>query len=226
MNAINDWYVLQSKENPDLFRVIFDFNKRPQHWIHPRSLEGLTHAPVIRFLVESAHGGRHLATWMCKELRLDQAGDCWDFKEPRRRLALLGAGTLEKLACFAGAALAWPRIAAVIAKAEIQQLKQALGEEAHRFALRRARLIIPQAETLQLEDGKRLDEQAIAAGWGMVLDALVDEDPAISQRIQLKLPDSAPVMSAKDKEVQNKAWKRLRKIAADVLTEGEMKCFA
>jgi len=226
MNSSNDWYVLQSKENPDLFRVIFDFNQRPQHWVHPQTLQGLPHSSVVRYLIESTHGGRFLAAWLAKECRLDQAGCCWDFKEPRRRLALLGADSLERLACFSGAALVWPRIAAVIAKTEIQQLKQALGEEAHRFALRRAQLIVPQETALALEEGQMLHEQALGAGWNLLLDAMADDDLAVSQRIRLKLPPSAPALPTTNGERQALAWKRLRKIAPDVLTEGELKCFA
>jgi hypothetical protein len=226
MNPAFEWYARQSRDNPDLFRAVFDFNKRPHYWVHEEVMNRLTQAPVIKVLATSAHGGRHLSHWLSRELGLDQAGLCWDFKEPRRRLALLGTETLTRLACFCGAALGWQAIAAVIGRAEIQQIKQTLGDEAHRFALRRARLVVPQAEALAESDGVSLARRALHRGWQLLLRAMADEDPAVSRRVRLKLPADVPELPAADAEVRAQAWRQLRKIAPDALTEEELKCFA
>lgn len=227
---MSTWYAQQAKQNPDLFRVIFDFNRRPQHWVHPEVLSTLPHANIVQALSTTNRGSSHVATWLTRELKLDAAEVCWDFEEPRRRLALLNAGTLRKLACYAGAASCWPRIATTISRDELREIKTAIGEEAHVFALRRGRMIMPEQEALAPSKDQSLADQVLDQGWRMVAAAALDEHPAVQQRFTLKLPpavaQSLANQSAAALDVRTKAWQRLRKISPEVLTEGETKCFA
>lgn len=228
MNTRGGWYAAQSKANPDLFRVIFDFNRRPQHWVHSSVIEGLPHAPVVQALATCVHGAGHLSAWLLQELSLLEHEPCWDFEDPRRRLALLSPATLARLARHCGAALAWPRIASVIGRAEIQELKAALGEDAHAFALRRGRMIVPENEAVLPEAGDSLTAHALHSGWRLILTAIDDESAAVRRRMELKLPPDLPAMNLGTValELRDRAWQRIRRISPQVLTEGELKCFA
>ncbi len=228
MNTRGGWYAAQSKANPDLFRVIFDFNRRPQHWLHPSVMELLPHAPVIQALAGSTHGAGHVSAWLMQELDLLEDEPCWDFEEPRRRLNLLTPATLGRLARHCGATLAWPRIAAVIGRAEIQELKAALGEEAHAFALRRGRMIIPENEAVLPQPGASLAAHVLENGWRLILTAVSEDLGALRRRFKLKLPPDllSANLGVVAPETRDRAWQRVRKICPQVLTEGEMQCFA
>lgn len=230
MSARGGWYAMQAKANPDLFRVIYDFNRRPQHWVHPSIIETLPHASVVKALATTNHGAPHVATWLLRELKLDQDEACWDFEQPRCRIALLGSGTLYRLACYAGAASCWPGVAATIGREQLREVKGALGGEAHVFALRRGRMVVPENDTVPATGTTSLAAHALEAGWQMVATAAHDARPAVERRFALKLPaDVAQAIAGKvptAPDACEKAWQRLRKITPEVLTEGELKCFS
>src|SRR4051794_25069242 len=57
------WYAAQAKANPDLFRVVYDFNRRPQSWVHASVLDALPHAAVVKALAATTnYGAGHVAT--------------------------------------------------------------------------------------------------------------------------------------------------------------------
>src|SRR4051794_35939795 len=116
MSVRGGWYAEQAKVNPDLFRVIYDFNRRPQHWIHPSVVESLPHAPVLHALASTNHGASHVSAWLMRELGLDRDEASWMFEEPRSRLVLLSSSTLRRLASYAGAACCWPRVSTTIGR--------------------------------------------------------------------------------------------------------------
>jgi len=228
MKPHSGWYVQQAKANPDLFRVVYDFNCRPQFWLHSAVTEELPHAVVVRALAGAAHGGSHLAAWLSKTLGLGAQEAVWDFQEPRRRLALLSPESLLKLARFAGAALCWPRLSSVIGRTEIQEIKAAIGEDAYSFALRRARLLVAQKDALVPQSGEPLMPQVIEAGWSLVATAASDDADSVQQRLMLKLPPSVAKKTVRpvDPDLRARAWSLIRKISPAVFTEGESKCFA
>ena len=224
--ASYSWYPAQAKANPDLFRAIFDFNCSPQFWLHERVHSSLPHQPVIQALSDSRYGARHLSRWLIQELHL--VAQHWHFEEIRLRLYLLSVGTLYRLARYCAAALTWPRIAAVIGRVEIHELKAMLGEDAHAFAMRRARFIVPQQETVSPVAGQSLGAFALSQGWGMLLRAAMHDSEALSRRLALKLPTDALDLlpDTVSDEQRHLDWTRVQKISKEVLTEGELKCFA
>ena len=227
---MSTWYAKQAKLNPDLFRVIFDFNMRPQYWVHPQVINSLPHCTVVQALANTTRGSAHLSAWLSRELRLGNGEACWDFEEPRRRLALLGCATLNKFASYAGAAACWPRIAATIGREDLKEIKAALGDEAHVFALRRGRMIVPEKETSPPAGAVPLGEHALDVGWRMLATAVIDDKADVRKRFVLKMPPTvARALAGADPapaEARDKAWQRLRKISPEVLTEGESQCFA
>lgn len=228
MSTPGGWYAQQAKSNPDLFRVVFDFNCRPQFWVHSEVIERLPECAVIQALANATHGTTHLASWLTRTLQLDMHEPIWDFEDPRRRLNLLSSETLTRLASFAGAALCWPRIASIIGKAEIQALKNTLGEEAHAFALRGARFIVPEKDAILPEGDTPIHQHVKDLGWNLITSAACDDADPVQQRFVLKLPSAvaSKLIQRVPVEVRERAWNRIRKISAEVLTEGEMKCFA
>ncbi len=228
MKPNSGWYVQQAKVNPDLFRVIYDFNCRPQFWLHSTLMEGLPQSGVVRALAGATHGSGHLSCWLSKTLGLDPGEVEWDFQEPRRRLTLLGPASLARLACFAGAALCWRQLSAIIGRVQIQEVKTALGEDAYSFALRRARLLVSQNDAAISVAGEPLVDHAINMGWNLLATAASDDADCVQQRFMLKLPPAIAKKTVRpvETELRARAWGLIRKITPAALSEGESKCFA
>lgn len=223
------WFTRQAKANPDLFRVIYDFNRRPQNWVHPEVLRALPNQEIINTLSTTNHGSSHLAAWLEHELNLDYADPCWDFEAPDDRFVLLSSGSLHKLACYAGAAAYWPRIATTISREDLLEIKTLIGEGAYVFAMRRGRTIVAESEAALPSNEQSLADHAIKVGWGTVAAAVHDERSGVQQRFALKLPPAMEHLlvkhAAASADEREEARRRLRKISPEVLTEGESKCF-
>jgi|GEM_PF-1735514 len=228
MSTRGGWYASQAKTNPDLFRVIFDFNHRPQFWLHPEVLARFPEAAVIRVLATGTHGHHHLASWLTRALHLDACDPVWDFQEPRLRVALLSPETLTRLARYTGVALCWPRIASIIGRQQIQEIKASLGEDAYAFSLRRARFIVPENEVILPNQETSITDHVMDVGWNVLASSTGDESDAIRERLSLKLPlqVAKKVRWRVTPELREQAWSRVRQISREVLTAGESKCFA
>lgn len=223
------WYAELALRQPDLFRLIGDFQGRPQHWAHPDRLAALPHGDVLAFLANSAVGQKHASRWATTQLGLDHVPGWWDFSPPRRRLVLMSWMTLEKLACYCGAAIHATKIAATIARVQTLELKAAIGAAAHAFALRRGRMMTaPALPQLTAQGGESLGQQVLATGWATVLGMLSDEPAELLRRFWVKLPPSlqqqaTPKLAPEECDL---VWTFVRKIGNEVFTKEEMACFA
>lgn len=223
------WTISLLKSNPDLFRLIHDFNHRPGHWLHPSRAAALPDAELTAVLLQRGHDLKRLNVILLEKLGLRELPPCWDFSEPRRRLALLRHDTLARLATFCGAALRWSRVATVIGRNQIAELKGAIGEHAHAFALRRGRLVVdPESAAQTTLPGRSLHEEIHELGWHTLLSSLSGESPALLSRLALKLPEDLPQpdYGSIGAETRDSSWQKLRKVLAEVLTREEMRCFA
>lgn len=229
MTHLPQWYAELAVRQPDLFRMIGDFNTKPQHWAHPERLAALPHGDVLAILDTSVTGQRHAARWVTGQLGLSQVPAWWDFTPARRRLILINWLTLEKLACYCGAAIHASKIAATIARAQTIELKSAIGAAAHAFALRRGRLVnVPDLPQLQAPGGAGLGRQVLDSGWAAVLGLLSDEPAELLRRFWVKLPpamaqDRMPKLAAEECE---QVWNFVRRVGREVFSKEEEACFA
>ena len=129
---------------------------------------------------------------------------------------------------WSGAAWRWSRIAVIIGRSQIVELKKAIGEQAHVFALRRGRLVIDQKSASESIPDRTLVEEIHELGWITVLTALGGECAALLDRFVLKLPEDVPQFDffGVNARTRDAAWQRVRKVLGEVLSKGEMKCFA
>jgi hypothetical protein len=228
--ALNQsWSASLIRTNPDLFRLIHDFNYRPSHWIHPARAAALPHAAVSTALLQRGQALPQLNRWIAGRLSMQMRETAfWDFTDPRQRLALLSHETLAKIALFCGAAWRWSRIAVIIGRSQIVELKKAIGEQAHVFALRRGRLVIDQKSAFESMPDRTLVQEIHELGWITVLTALGGECAGLLDRFVLKLPEDVPQFDffGVNARTRDAAWQRVRKVLGEVLSKGEMKCFA
>ncbi len=160
---------------------------------------------------------------------LDPLGEPWfvDFTEPRRRLALLPSEALERLALFVGAALRSAWLAGLVQRDQVLAARQALGEEAYLFGLKRARFLLGDLPSAGQEC---CADEAVATGWRTLLDCFLCEPKSLLDRLRLKLPvgleprvalASADVLRSRDT-----AWRMASKILLKEAGPQWLPCFS
>jgi len=241
--TLPSWYASLATSRPDLFRLIYDFNTRPQDWVHPSRAKALPHGPVIDFLSHKGHGRRLLGRWIFEKFGIAQHQTWWDFVEERRRLALLEHGALEQVALYCGVTLRWRQIKSIISRDEVLQLKTRLGPEAHSFALQRGPLLkvpqllrqTPAPAAIADDSGSKEDlpEVIWREGWTALVKSLAGETEPLLQRFWLKVPQDtqerhglAALPAKTPAELRDANWLFVRRIAHEILSDQELQCFA
>ena len=231
--TLQNWFASLPKAAPDLFRSIYDFNTRPQDWVHPSLLEGLPHAKVVEFLSREGVGRKLTGRWIFSQFAVQEDETFWDFEEPRRRLALLDWKSLDEISRYCGATLRWSQIKSIISRSDLQRLKARLGGEVHSFALQRGPLLkAPKGLSSMGEShmDENFAESVWMEGWSMVLRSLAGESDALLKRFRLKLPPDVrnfyPDPGPLPAEVRDGTWRFVRRIAEEILSDRELQCFA
>jgi hypothetical protein len=211
---------------PDLYRAVYDWNLHPHRWIRAERLGAGLPPALVAALEASVEGRARLGTHFRRVHGLEET--LWDLAAPRRRLALLGASALDRLARFAGAVRLGPRLARVIAKEERRTLTAQIGEDAYSFALRRGPLL-PGADPLPVEASleRPLPEVLHRTGWQTLADCLALEPEALRRRFLLKTPSGIePAPLPVSEQDRDRAWELVAALAGDLLSREEKLCFA
>ena len=223
------WFRSLVTSRPDLYRTIYDWNIYPHRWLLPVWIDGGgLPEPVVKLLESSPAGRERLGRHYRQALGLEEM--VWDFQAEPRRLALLGARTLDRIARFAGAAVEVHRLARVIAKEDRRVLTEQIGEDAYGFALRRGRLLTPAGAigTDAAVTAQALAAEIIRSGWATLSACLGREPEALRRRLRLKAPRELALFAGElpTPEASAQAWRLLKPITPDVLTTEEARCFA
>lgn len=170
-----------------LLMAVLRFNLQPAGYADPERLAALwpdrLDAGQWRRLLAAPRLAGRLSRHLLERLGLE-GESCWDFAPRRRRLALLPAGELTRIARFAGCFLHARAIARVIARGAVQELRQRLGDDAYLFAVKRATFLAP-PETAQ----GPVEPAAIEhGGFACLGHWLAGEPAAVAARLRLKLP--------------------------------------
>ena len=132
----SSWIVDRVSDHPDVFRLIHEFNRLPQNWVHPEHLQTVPEGKVVSFLSGTPSGQERAARWVDHHLGLSPSTDYWDFEDESKRLALLSWQSLDLLARCSGSLLHAGEIATLIGRDQILDLRNTIGKDAHEFALR------------------------------------------------------------------------------------------
>jgi hypothetical protein len=239
------WMVAQAREHPDLLRLVHEFNRLPQNWVHQEYLDGIPHVNIVRFLAGSPGGQVTASSWIDRHLGLSEVAAYWDFEEERKRLALLDFESLAKIASCLGSGLKSKEIAMLIGRVEIMHFIDAIGRDAHEFALRGGvqNRISPQVsemvakwETLAGEGSREglgagdsdLGGRVEKLGWGVLRSVLAEEPAPLWRRFNLKIPSKFhdPAFEASvGEELRIACWDLVKFVARKLLPPTQLRCF-
>ena len=225
----NDFVKRVLRENRPLFTMVHGFNFHPALHIHPRRFDGHIPPAIVEFLSKSRRGERRLSRWANSHWQLP-ANPYWDFADPRRRLALLQPLQLESLLRYAGAAVHADVISRAIDRQTKSKFREALGEQAYHFAVKRAALLsrgIPESLRPRLETNDDLQTTLETTGYRCVLFCQSEIPPLLAQRLNLKLPADVTTEASKGatEEERERVWNLIKRILFTEVAPELKPCF-
>lgn len=113
------------------------FNFHPVAYIHDSWLGAVPYGDLIERLRGEPRAASHLSRFLREALGLE-GKYCEDFSDRMARLALLDGDSIHSLFLYLGLALRNGELRTEIRGPEVSRLKDALGERAYVFAIRRA----------------------------------------------------------------------------------------
>jgi len=214
-----EWLASIGRQRPDLYHAIYDFNLRPQFWVHPVRLEVLPDWKRLMALPPSTTTSLAIGKFVAEALGIPSQTE-WDFQPIRRRVALLPADSLRQLAHFTGATLLWKRLTSIISGRELQEIHRQIGQTAHAFAVRRGRALFPNPTTGSAPPHDSPRE----AGWNALSALFSNDHHGFQQRFSLRLPPDLEPGSPQNLD-PNELESLLLRIAKESLPSHPLQCY-
>jgi hypothetical protein len=123
-----------------LLDLQLSFNLYPAQYAHASWLERLGVSEADNELRASPLWTRSVSSALLRAANLDKHFDN-DFFDPAKRLALIDASTLTRVAGLVSATLLRERIKRAVRQEEVRALRASIGAEAHAFAVRFGELL-------------------------------------------------------------------------------------
>lgn len=175
-----------------VFSLIYQFNLLPSRYMHASWADELFTHELWQRLKDSPRAEPHLNRLILGDLGVSGTFPA-DFGDLAARLALVDGTTIDRLALHLGMVVEGAALRRVIAGEEVRRLREALGADAHAFAVQRAPLLAAAAGLPgSVEPGDPpLIERLRSAGLSLIGSAMAGLPPEILKRFLLKLPRTA-----------------------------------
>lgn len=169
---------------------IWEFNYKPEKYVHSSWLKDLPNADIILKLM--AEDSRKTSTRLSHHL-LSQLGFdgkfFFDFNDSLTQLALWNTADMQKLVKHIGIMFYFDDIRRCITRHEVATYRKSLGEELYTFALEGAPQIKQQQlKALKLPDELSIHRKLVVTGMAVIIAAMQDYPYALLKRMIIKLP--------------------------------------
>jgi YOP proteins translocation protein K (YscK) len=223
--SCTSWLTQVAKTQPDLYRSIYDFNLRPQFWVHPSRLAAVPASAYCQKLSGISRSEPIISRSLRGHFELDQIS-WWDFRTNYLRLALLAPERLQLLAAYCGAVMHRTMLTRLISRADRLRAKELLGPGPIEYAIRRGQLLLSgDLRAFTATEGELT--QVIAAGWKLLAQILSGEPEGVRTRFHLKQDLAAVVLAEASRATAPElGWQLAWRIGQEVLNQQEIKCLA
>ncbi|MEZ5479335.1 MAG: SctK family type III secretion system sorting platform protein, partial [Thiolinea sp.] len=123
--------------NQKLSNLVWEFNFRPDHYIHDSWFEQMPDGPLIRKLVGCHRSADRIVQHLLQRLGLENQV-FFNFSNSLTRIALWKGPELEKLILYTGAVFYHAKIQKVVTREDVHRIRDELGEELFQFMQSRA----------------------------------------------------------------------------------------
>lgn len=169
---------------------IWEFNYKPECYIHPSWLSNLPDAELLQKLIseDDGHKSTRLSHYLMTQLGFN-GQFYFDFKDPITQLALWHGEDLKELIYHIGILFFFDDIRSKITRDEVNQYRCELGLELYDFALNRA----PKLKRTQLKHAKfpqsmSIRKKVLMAGLLSLFTAIKGYPAPLLKRFVIKLP--------------------------------------
>ncbi len=151
-----------ARDNPPLFALILRWYLYPIDNVHPRQRERVLGGKEVAAEMERLCEKSHRYAYFLGRFMLRRCGVGADslesFSLSSKRLLLLEGGLLERILFTAGIVVYAQGIAREIRRERVRRIKEGIGLEGYRFALKRVPFFFPQVEKVSKPLPPKLDE--------------------------------------------------------------------
>lgn len=183
---------MDTQEPPDnsnkLSDLVWEFNFRPDHYIHDSWLEQMPDGPLIKKLGGCQRGADRIVQYLMQRLGLE-GQVFFNFSSSLARIGLWSGQDLERLIMHTGTIFYHARVQKVVTREDVVHIRDQMGEELFSFMQRRA-VHLKRKMEFNLKLPKELGaEQAIILSGLLCFQAALGGYPvALRKRLMLKLP--------------------------------------
>lgn len=176
-----------------LFSLMLEFNLYPVKYVHLSWLKQDEHFKLLNKLKVDEASHEDISEYLLKRFKLNKQFD-FDFDAPEKRVVLASSEEITRLAFYLGIILNESVIRSAVKRKERLALESCLGEEAYRFAVKKAQFLSRggnhSAPSL-LIDWNQLDrfkEFLLRTGFQVMAGAFSGTPAAFRKRLSLKMP--------------------------------------
>jgi len=165
---------------------INEFNFLPLRYIHPSWLKTISGGKYVEKMRSCTRTEYRLSRYLLSCFGLENEF-CFNFTDQVKSIALLDNDQITKVVQHAGLAVNREHIKKIIARDDVVQLKQQIGEEAYVFALKRAPFLGEIPEFPSSYKSEHMPTNIIVSGI-RCLATIFSDDSAVFKRVLLKFP--------------------------------------
>ena len=176
-----------------LFNYMVDFNLFPIKYTHISWLKEDDNLRLLKGLRSNVSVQFNLSRYLLKKFNIAHEFD-YNFEQPYKRIVFASVEEIERLALYLGIVLNEGIIRSIVTRNERAALQQCLGDEAYRFAVKKAQFIsrasMGPGILIDWQKLGRFKAYLVAQGRQVIANAFSDQPAAFRQRLVLKMPTS------------------------------------
>ncbi len=168
--------------------LVWEFNFRPDHYIHDSWLEQMPDGPLIKKLVGCHRGADRIVQYLMQRLGLE-GQVFFNFSNSLARIGLWSGQDLERLIMYTGAVFYHSKVQKVVARDEVLHIREQMDGELFNFMQSRSVQLKGKMDlSLKLPAGLDAEKSIRLAGLLCFHAALGNYPVALRKRLMLKLP--------------------------------------
>lgn len=172
----------------DLSYPVWEFNYKPERYIHKSWLHSLPNGDLIDKLMGEGRDTERLSNFLMSQLGFD-GKFFFDFSNSSSQVALWSGNDLKKLVMYAGLCCHYKDIQQLIMREKVLEVRHYLGDKLYTFALKRAAVFMDfQPEVLEFTDRVHLNNRVIISGLVCLHSYMRRFPTAFMKRVVIKLP--------------------------------------
>ena len=177
------------KSNKKLPYPIWEFNYKPERYVHKTWLVDLPNAELLLKLIHVNEGDdeTRLSHHLMSQLGFN-GKFFFDFADPITKLALWSGTDLQDFVKYLGVMYYYREVRQVIERSKVLAYRKALGDDLYTFALERASVLDIPLRSIKLSKSLSIKEKVLIAGLLTLYSSMQGYPIALQKRLVIKLP--------------------------------------